>query len=66
MIDKSVSRMDKYKEFYFGKQYHLSDLEKTNLLILHNSWTPDWYKELTVEEVLTHSCTMSNVLREAL
>lgn len=54
----------KYKEFYFDKSYHLSDLPETDFLVLHNSWTPKWYKGLSKQEILNQNCTMSNILRE--
>ena len=55
----------KYQRFYFKLHYHLKDIKKTSLIMLHNSWTPEWYKQLSEEEVLNHKCTMSNFLREA-
>lgn len=66
MIEDTIPRCDKYVHFYFSKGYHLPDIEKTEMLMLHNSWTPNWYKELTESEVLTHDCTLSNILRETL
>lgn len=61
-----VSRWDKYRRFWFEKDYHLDDLEPAPLLMLHNSWTPSWYKELREQEVLAYKCTLSNVLKEML
>lgn len=55
-----------YEQVYFENSYCLSDLWETDILMLHNSWTPDWYKKLTREQVLESKCTMSNVLREVL
>ena len=60
------TRLYSYQKFYFNDKYHLSDLRETDMLMLHNSWTPDWYKKLTREQVLESKCTMSNVLREVL
>lgn len=66
MIDDLMSRYDKYRKLYFGTSYKLSDFEPTNMLMLHNSWTPQWYKDIaTKEEVLSEACTLSNILREA-
>ena len=64
MIDRKMPRHDKYRYFYFERSYHLPDLEPTSMLMLHNSWTPDWYKRLTEAEVLAERCTLSNILRE--
>ena len=57
----------RYKEFYFGKErsYSLLDINpNADFLVLHNSWTPAWYKQLSESEVLQHTCTLSNILRE--
>lgn len=62
MIDEYISRPEKYKKFYFHKTYRLTDIRPTDLLMLHNSWTPEWYKNLSVDEVLNYNCTLSNVL----
>ena len=64
-IQDNIPRFQKYRRFYFESDFHLSDIERTDLLMLHNSWTPDRYKELTIKEVLARSCTLSNILREA-
>ena len=56
--------MDKYKRFYFRESYHLADIRSTDMIMLHNSWTPGWYKRLSKESVLLGSCTLSNILRE--
>lgn len=64
MIHSKISRYEKYKEFYFNESYDLSSIMSTDMLMLHNSWTPDWYKDLYVDEVLNNSCTMSNILME--
>lgn len=67
MVKGDCSRYSKYQQFYFSESYGLQDLEPTPLLMLHNSWTPDWYKRLTASEILTgNHCTMSNILRAVL
>ena len=66
MIKEQLSNYDKYKKFYFSDSYRLKDLNETSLLMLHNSWTPDWYKQLTMTRILNHNCTLSNILREVL
>lgn len=65
-IQDNIPRFQKYRRFYFESDFHLSDIERTDLLMLHNSWTPEWYKKLSATDVLAGSCTMSNVLREIL
>ena len=64
MIPGNESRMNKYKKFYFRESHHLADIRDTSLLMLHNSWTPKWYKNLSAKSVLAGSCTLSNILRE--
>lgn len=64
MIRGTKSRFTKYQRFYFENNYKLSDIGKTDMLMLHNSWTPKWYKDLSEAEVLAHDCTLSNILRE--
>lgn len=64
MIKDMQSRYDKYRKLYFGTTYQLSDFKPTNMLMLHNSWTPNSYKILSKESVLKENCTLSNILRE--
>ena len=66
MAIEDVSHKKKYKKFYFEEQYSLKDLPKTNMLMLHNSWTPMWYKLLKKDDILSNTCTLSNILREVL
>ena len=64
MIKGGKPRREKYTQFYFDNSFHRCELEPTDMLMLHNSWTPDAYKKLSKSEVLTHMCTLSNILRE--
>ena len=66
MIQGYFSRYHKYNELYFCHNYDLNSFHKTNMLMLHNSWTPDWYKDLSEEEVFKQKCTLSNILKEIL
>lgn len=66
MIGEDMPRYDKYRMFYFQINYRLEDIDDTNMLMLHNSWTPDWYKHLSREEVLNTECTLSNFLKESI
>jgi len=52
----------RYVTFYFDNNYSLQGIH-TDMLMLHNSWTPDWYKQLSHEGVLQKNCTLSNILR---
>ena len=53
-----------YLKFYFENKYHLKDIEPTKMLMLHNSWTPAWYKAMSEIEIFNSNCTMSNILKE--
>ena len=64
MITDDIPRSKKYERFYFEKNYSLSDLRPTNMLMLHNSWTPNWFKNMSIEEVLNSNCTFSNILNQ--
>ena len=66
MIVDDIPRYEKYRQLYFGTSYQLSDLRKTDMLMLHNSWTPEWYKKLSKREALQQTCTLSNILRDLL
>ena len=64
MVSKNLLSKEQYIKFYFEEKYHLSDIEPTEMLMLHNSWTPPWFKLLSESAVLANDCTMSNILRE--
>lgn len=66
MIQDNVPRYQKYQRFYFNEHHSLADIKKTDLLMLHNSWTPDWYKRLSADEIMDNNCTLSNILKEVL
>ena len=54
-----------YQDFYFLQHKHLPDI-RTNMLMLHNSWTPQIVKLMSEDELMHFDCTLSNVLFEAL
>ena len=64
MVRENMMRRQKYEQFYFNENYRLSDIRSTDMLMLHNSWTPEWYKSMEEAEVLDHKCTLSNILKE--
>ena len=66
MVSDDIPRWQKYRRFYFEERNTLSDIRPTDLLMLHNSWTPEWYKNVPEGKVLDANCTMSNILREVL
>lgn len=66
MVSDNIPRWQKYRRFYFEESHTLADIRPTDLLMLHNSWTPEWYKDMLELDLLDANCTMSNILREAL
>ena len=53
---------DALKKIYPVNPY----LGNTDLILLHNSWTPAAYKQWSPQKILRCDCTMSNILAEAL
>ena len=67
IADKGIRRSAKYNTFYFNTSHKLSDLRYTDMLMLHNSWTPNWYKQLSEDDIMTtNNCTLSNIFKEVL
>lgn len=68
MIPGDAPRWSKYQQLYFDgyKSYHLEDLDPTDMIMLHNSWTPEWYKAMSADDTLAINYTLSNILREVL
>lgn len=66
MVRGNISRYQKYRHLYFMMSLHRTDFEPTDMIMLHNSWTPDWYKQSSVDKLLTYNCTLTNILREVL
>lgn len=52
-----------YIDFYFKKSFHLNDIS-CPVLLLHNSWTPQQYNTLPLDQLSRVDCTMSNILME--
>lgn len=66
MIGGDAPRYEKYRAFYFDRNYELKDIKPADLIMLHNSWTPLWYKSLTEKEIYETHFTLSNFLRQLL
>ena len=61
----NVSSEKSYLEYYFMQDYHLANVN-TDLILLHNSWTPPEFKQLSPDEFFYYDCTLVNILAEAL
>lgn len=66
MLPPAFTRLEKYKLFFFEDSYNLADIKFTDIIMLHNSWTPQFYKDLSENGALDMNCTLSNILREVL
>ena len=66
MVSDNIPRWQKYRRFYFEEHHMLADIRPTDLLMLHNSWTPEWYKSMSRREAIDAKCTLSNMIREVL
>lgn len=69
--DDSFNSRQKYEEFWFtplteNRKNYIDSLEEVcgGIISLHNSWTPDWYSKLTVNEILETDCSLSYFFRK--
>ena len=59
---------DEYLTFWFEDRQETGRafLDQQRLIGLHNSWTPEWYKDLSEEQVLEHPCLLSRTIQRVL
>lgn len=56
-----------YRDFYFNNDFSEDILRETKGLIsLHNSWTPEEFKQMSIEEFLSQKNTLSSVFKNLL
>lgn len=61
------STRHQYQVYWFERRDQSAPFYQNQFLIaLHNSWTPDWYKQLTEDEVLERECLLSATLENVL
>ena len=65
LISDSINAYTAYIDYYFVQNRHISDID-ADMLLLHNSWTPPLFKQVSPQNFLKLDCTMVNVLAEAL
>ncbi len=60
-----MSSLEKYRSFWFRKDLDLGAVlfEGQSVIGLHNSWTPEWYLELSEDELCEDGCLLSRTLR---
>ncbi len=65
---KAMTAEEKYRKFWFEENLDSSIVFSKNPVIigLHNSWTPEWYKELSKKDVLENDCLLSETLNRIL
>ncbi len=58
---------DAYVEYYFNNDFTKETMENTQgLIYLHNSWTPNEYRKMSVSEFLNCKNTLSGILKSIL
>ena len=63
----NLSPSKNYENFYFENDFSDEVLKNTGgMICLHNSWTPEKFKEMSEEEFLSQDCTISKVLKHIL
>ena len=68
MLAETISKpVKRYKQFYFANDYSEYVLNNTKgLLLLHNSWTPKEFRQMTKEEFLTQNNTLAKIFKTIL
>ncbi|MBN7813414.1 hypothetical protein J0A68_20835 [Algoriphagus sp. H41] len=65
LVDVSPEgRKRAYVEYYFSENSQKKP--NTHFLVLHNSWTPDWYKLFRTEDIQKDGCFLSRLLAQAI
>lgn len=59
---------ERYAKFWFDPDIEVAEVFRGNPSIvgLHNSWTPQWYRDLSEEEALGHEALLSRTFRNLL
>ena len=57
-----------YKKFYFENNFvdYITKYKNDGIILLHNSWTPNEYKQMSVKEFLSCKNTLSELLNNIL
>ena len=56
----------KYADFYFGKKDNSAKIKDSVFLCLHNSWTPEKYKNMNRHDFLKSDTTLAHVMKKVL
>ncbi len=62
---KLMDPQEKYRQFWFANKCDIKNVftDKQGVVGLHNSWTPQWYKDFSEKAVLEHDCLLSKTLK---
>jgi Capsular polysaccharide synthesis protein len=62
---KFMDPQEKYRQFWFANKCDIKNVftDKQSVVGLHNSWTPQWYKDFSEKDVLEHDCLLSKTLK---
>ena len=62
---KFMKPEEKYCQFWFVKNINIKQIytEKQSIIGLHHSWTPQWFKDLSENDVLKYNCLLSRTLK---
>jgi hypothetical protein len=65
---KVMTSEEKYGKFWFDNGIDIKEVFRPNQMVigLHNSWTPEWYKELSEKDVLENESLLSRTLKHLL
>ena len=63
-----MSPAELYRRFWFEGDSDTRTVFRPGVRVigLHHSWTPDWFRKLSREEVLSHDCRLSRALTQLL
>lgn len=65
LISDTTDHQLAYVQYYFMQSRPAQDI-RADMLLLHNSWTPQFYSQISPQEFVQIDCTMTNVLAHAL
>ena len=60
-----MTNEEKHWKFWFDDSIDIKEVFRPNQIVigLHNSWTPEWYKELSEKDVLENKSLLSRTLK---
>lgn len=63
----NIDKAELYKRFYFEPENAKSVLKNTHgIILLHNSWTPANYRNMTEKQFMSQNILLTNILKELL